>query len=471
MNVETRQRAGGRKKERSVNTRALVLTMLLESESGQEYGNVILRNTLMKYDYLSAQEKAFIKRLFEGCVEYRIQLDYLLNAYSKTKTAKMKPAILSILRMGVYQILYMDAVPDAAACNEAVALAQQWGFHGLKGFVNGVLRTIVRKKDELPEPDEKKEPTAALSVRYAMPEWLVCFFCEKYGILNTQKMLAAMLSEQPVTIRMDERLSKAERARVLEQMRAQGIDVKQHPYLDYAYLLSGVDGIARVPGFESGAFYVQDVSSMLVSEAAGICEGMRILDVCAAPGGKSLHAAVKLHGTGMVESRDLTENKVSIIEENRLRCRCDNVTVRQQDASLLRQEDVGQYDIVYADVPCSGLGIMGKKCDIRHHVSPKQMRELVLLQQKILNTACACVKEGGILMYSTCTINPAENEEQLSCIASLGFVPESLDMYLPKELWGETTKQGYLQLLPGIHETDGFFLARYRKCKRETSSR
>ena len=165
----------------------------------------------------------------------------------------------------------------------------------------------------------------------------------------------------------------------------------------------------------------------------------------------------------MVESRDLSENKVSIIEENRLRCHCDNVTVRQQDALVLRQEDVGQYDIVYADVPCSGLGIMGKKCDIRHRVSFGQMEELAALQRKILDGACACVKEGGVLMYSTCTINPAENEEQLSYIVSLGFVPESLEPYLPEALWGETTKQGYLQLLPGIHETDGFFLARYRK--------
>ncbi|MCM1539072.1 MAG: 16S rRNA (cytosine(967)-C(5))-methyltransferase RsmB [bacterium] len=454
---------GTRKAQSAVNVRALVLTMLLELESGQEYSNVILRGTLLKYDYLSAQEKAFIKRLFEGCVEYRILLDHVLNAYSKTKTDQMKPVILEILRMGVYQLLYMDAVPDAAAINEAVRLAEKRGFHGLKGFVNGVLRTVARNRNALPMPDETGEPMAALSVKYAMPEWLVCFFCEKYGISATQKMLVAMLSEKPVSIRMDERLSTEERARVLERMRARGIGVTRHPYLDYAYLLSGADGVRNVPGFAEGAFYVQDVSSMLVSEAAGIREGMRILDVCAAPGGKSLHAAVKLHGTGMVESRDLTEYKTAIIEENRMRCHCDNLTVRQQDAVVLREEDVGQYDIVYADVPCSGLGIMGKKCDIRHRITPKQMEELAALQRKILDTACACVREDGVLIYSTCTINPAENEEQLPYLIAHGFAAESLDPYLPEALWGETTKQGYLQLLPGIHETDGFFLARLRK--------
>lgn len=448
----------------TVNARALVLDMLLQSESGQEYCNVIVRDTLAKYDYLPVQEKAFIKRLFEGCVEYRIQLDYQLNAFSRTKTARMKPVILQILRMGVYQILYMDSVPDAAACNEAVALAGRRGFRGLQGFVNGVLRNIARNRDALPLlPEEGANPMQALSVRYAMPEWLVCLFCEKYGMQTTQKMLAAMLRARPLTIRMDERLSMKERESILEQIRKKGIAVQKHPYLDYAYDLSGADGVINLPGFEDGAFYVQDVSSMLVTEAAGIREGMRILDVCAAPGGKSLHAAVRLHGTGMVESRDLTENKIAIIEENRMRCHCDNMVVRRQDARILTQEDVGQFDVVYADVPCSGLGIMGKKCDIRHRISAEQIEELVVLQREILDRACSYVKEGGVLVYSTCTIDPAENEEQLPDIVSRGFAAESLDPYLPGILRSRTTEQGYLQLLPGIHETDGFFLARFRK--------
>lgn len=198
----------------TVNARALVLDMLLQSESGREYCNVIVRDTLAKYNYLPVYEKAFIKRLFEGCVEYRIQLDYQINVFSKTKTARMKPVILQILRMGVYQILYMDSVPDSAACNEAVALAGRRGFRGLQGFVNGVLRTIARNREMLPVlPEEGTKPMQALSVRYAMPEWLVCLFCENYGIQTTQKILAAMLGAGPLTIRMDERLSKKTRKR------------------------------------------------------------------------------------------------------------------------------------------------------------------------------------------------------------------------------------------------------------------
>ena len=435
----------------NVNLRLLVMEMLLTENA---YSHVIVRDVLNKYNYLTQQEKSFIKRLYEGTLERQIELDYVIYEFSKVKTRKMKKVIRVIMRMGVYQILYMDAVPDSAACNEAVALAGLRGFGGLKGFVNGVLRNIARNKSALPMPDMKREPVTALSVRYAMPEWLVCMFCEIYGIGTTQKMLAAML---------DERLGLDEQEQILGQMRQKGIRVEQHPYLTYAYRLFDVDGIANAPGFEDGAYYVQDVSSMLVSEAAGIRKGMHILDLCAAPGGKSLHAAEKLCGTGLVESRDLTEYKVAMIEENRMRCHCDNLIVKQQDACVLCEEDIGQFDVVYADVPCSGLGIMGKKCDIRHRIQPDQIEELVVLQRKIIEQACRYVKDGGVLIYSTCTINPSENERQLSYITSCGLVLESLDPYLPDELCGGTARQGYLQLLPGIHETDGFFLARFRK--------
>ncbi len=445
-----------------INGRALVLDMLLFMEKEQEFSNVVLRDTLNKYDYLSGREKAFIKRLFEGCVEYRIQLDYILDAYSNTKTAQMKPVIRAILEMGVYQLLYMDSVPDAAACSEAVKLAGKKGFAGLKGFVNGLLRRVAREKASLPVPDGQKEPVAACAVRYAMPQWLTEFFYDRYGAETTHTMFAAMMEEKPVTVRMDERMDAAEREKVIGAIRAAGITIRRHPYLTYAYELKGTEGIRHVPGFEEGRFYVQDVSSMLVSEIAGIREGMRILDVCAAPGGKSLHAAVKLNGTGHVCARDLTEYKTMMIEENRLRCRIDNMTVERQDALILVREDLEQYDIVYADLPCSGLGLLGKKCDIRHRMNPAQMEELVSLQRAILDVVTGYVKRGGVLIYSTCTINPKENEEQVSYLVSKGFEIEPLDPYLPKELKGSAEK-GYLQLLPGIHRTDGFFMARLRR--------
>lgn len=453
--------AAGRQK--GVNGRALVLDMLLLMERDQVYANVLLRETLDKYDYLSGQEKAFIKRLFEGCVEYRIRLDYILNAFSKIKTTRMKPAILEILRMGVYQLLYLDAVPDAAVCNEAVKLAGKKGFTGLKGFVNGVLRSVARAKDTLPMPDETAQPVAACSVRYSVPEWLVCFFYDRYGIETTHRMFEAMMTSSPVTIRMDERLDAEEHRKAVEAIRASGVGIRSHPYLEYAYELTGAQGIQRVPGFEEGRFYVQDVSSMLVSEIAGIRENMQILDVCAAPGGKSLHAAARMRGTGFVRARDLTDYKISLIEENRRRMHCDNMTAERQDALLPVAEDRERYDLVYADLPCSGLGLIGKKCDIRHRMNLAQMEELATLQRAILDVVTEYVKPGGVLIYSTCTINPEENEKQVAYIISKGFETEAIDGYLPQELKGESAKKGYIQLLPGIHRTDGFFMARLRR--------
>lgn len=447
----------------TLNIRGLVLELLLMMEQEQQYANKLIKATLDKYDYLSAQDKAFLKRLFEGCVEYRIQLDYVIDCFSKTKTGKMKPVIREALRMGVYQILYMDSVPDSAACNESVKLVVKRGFAGLKGFVNGVLRTISREKEQIPWPDERKEPVRALSVRYSMPEWIVEHFLADYSADVTEQILAAFMQELPVTVRMDEQLSKAEQDKWISRVRESGVRLEKHPYLEYAYRLYEVSGLHRLPGFTEGIFQVQDVSSMLVSEIAGIKEGMTILDVCAAPGGKSLHAACKLRGTGLVSARDLTEYKTELIAENVNRSGYENVEILVQDARELRAEDVESADVVYVDAPCSGLGIMGKKCDIRYHMSREQMQEIVKLQREILDTATKYVKKGGILIYSTCTIHKEENEAQVEYLKSLGFVTENLDAYLPECLRSAATANGYLQLLPGIHETDGFFMARLRK--------
>lgn len=477
--------AGGEKNKNragTVNLRAVVLEMLLMMEQETQYANRLLKATLDKYDYLDAQDKAFMKRLFEGCTERRLQLDYVINCYSKTKTDKMKPVILEVLRMGTYQILYMDAVPDSAACDESVKLVVKRGFSGLRGFVNGVLRTIAREKDGIKWPDEEAAPVHAMSVRYSMPEWIVSMFIKEHGEDSTKQMLAAFLQELPVTVRMDENLPKEQEKQILQKISEAGIRIEQHPYLPYAYRIKNVSGLHRLPGFYEGVFQVQDVSSMLVSEIAGIRPGMTVIDVCAAPGGKSLHAACKLNGTGLVSARDLTPEKTELIRQNAARSGYHNIEILEQDARQLRTEDVERADIVYVDAPCSGLGIMGKKCDIRYHMSASQMQEIVLLQREILKTAVRYVRPGGTLIYSTCTIHRAENEEQVHFIESLGFEQEDLWKYLPEktaelirkasEMTGkqdpgnekaEKDNCGCLQLLPGMHETDGFFMARLRK--------
>ena len=448
-----------------MNLRQLVMDMLLavtvsHEDRPAEYSHVIIRDVLNKYNYLSGQEKAFMKRLFEGTLERMIELDYCIDQYSKVKVQKMKPVIRTIMRMSVYQILYMDAVPDSAACNEAAKLAGKKGFSTLKGFVNGVLRTIVRNKEQIPYPDKEKNFEQYLSVTYSMPMWIVTMWIEQLGKDKTEQLLKGLLAEHPVTLRFREESVDA----VKEALISQGGTLEKHPYLSYAYRIAKTDDISRLPGYEDGAFVIQDVSSMLAVEALGISEDMKILDICAAPGGKSMLAADKLKGTGEVEARDISEYKVDLMQENFGRCKLQNVRAVCKDATVLDQNWVEQADIVIADVPCSGLGVIGKKRDIKYKMNPDTIKDIIALQEQILEKAVSYVKPNGLLLFSTCTINQQENEAHVKLLQEkYNMTPVSLDDRLPEILYSETTKQGYLQLLPGVHDTDGFFISVFRK--------
>lgn len=446
-----------------INTREIVLEILLELRKTDGYVNLLLADVLEKYDYLSPKEKAFIKRVTEGTIERKIQIDYILNQVSNTPTGKMKPLIHELLRMSAYQILFMDTVPDAAVCNEAVSLAKKRKFGSLRGYVNGVLRNLSRKKQEIIYPDKEKEPVFYLSVMYSMPEWLVRHFMRLYDEKTTEKILGAFLEREPVTLRLEEELTQAERKRLFDAWQESGAAVREHPYLPYAVQIEKTDGIRRLSGYEEGFFMVQDVSSMLVIEAADLKEGQTVIDVCAAPGGKSLHAASKVGKTGKVLSFDLTEKKLARMEENRIRMRKDNMETAVADARIRNDKLLRSADVVLADVPCSGLGVIGKKPDIKYHVSEESLAEIILLQKEILQNAAAYVKVGGIFMYSTCTINPQENEKMAEWLCdTFSFALESMDEILPEEL-KHAGEKGMIQLLPGIHKTDGFFFAKLRK--------
>jgi len=363
--------------------------------------------------------------------------------------------------MSVYQLKYMDSVPDSAVCNEAVKLAQKKGFRQLKGFVNGVLRNIARNLGEVKLPSEK-EPVRYLSVRYSMPEWMVKEWLTSYGREQTETMLAAFYEKEPLTIRVNKnRISPAELKKRLE---ARNIHVQPAPYIDGALQMDGFDYLDGLDEFREGLFQVQDVSSMLAVEIAGVKAGEHCIDVCAAPGGKSLYLAEKAGETGGVDARDLTDYKAEMIRDNAERLGVTNVTVSVKDACVYDEASKEKADVLLADLPCSGLGVLSKKTDIKYRMSKEQQQELQELQRKILSTAEAYVKPGGTLVYSTCTINRGENEENVRWFLShFPYEAVSLDDCLPEELRSETTKQGYLQLLPGVHRCDGFFIAKFRK--------
>lgn len=431
-----------------VNIRELALGVLLEVTKEGSYSHLVLRAVLEKYQYLEKQERAFLTRVSEGTIQRMIELDYIIDQFSRVKVKKMKPVIRNILRMSVYQMFYMDSVPDPAACNEAVKLARKKGFSSLSGFVNGVLRNISRNKETIIYPDEKKNPVFALSVRYSMPEWIVKEWIGAYGVEQTKFVLAAFLEEEPITIRTN--LLKTTPEQLKERLIAEGVTVEplddtKYKGLSYAYAISGFDHLRALPSFQEGLFYVQDVSSMMVTELAEIKEGAYVIDVCAAPGGKSIHLAEKMNGTGMVEARDLTDYKVSLIEENIARHQLSNVKAVCMDATVFQKGSVECADVLIADLPCSGLGILRKKTDIKYRMSKEQQQELIALQRKILDTVCTYVKHGGTLIYSTCTINRGENEENVAW-----FVDKHPEFELKEEK----------QLFPGEGPGDGFFLSK-----------
>lgn len=427
-------------------TRELILGILLEVTRDGAYSHVALRNVLTKYQYLDKRERAFITRVTEGTLERMIEIDYILNQFSKVKVDKMKPVIRCILQSSVYQLKYMDAVPNSAVCNEAVKLASKKGFHNLKSYVNGVLRNISRNLDQVVYPD-RSDFVQYLSVRYSMPAWILKQWLSVHDEETVETMLEDFLTEKPTTVRCN--LNQCTVAELTESLRKEGVEVQTHPRLSYALTISGYDYLANLESYRKGMFYIQDISSMLVAETADLKAGDYVIDVCAAPGGKALHMAEKLGGTGHVEARDLTEYKVNLIQENILRTGVTNVSAVKQDATEADVASLEKADIVIADLPCSGLGVLGKKTDLKYKMTEAMQRELVSLQRSILSNVQSFVKPGGTLVYSTCTIHKGENEENVAWF---------LEQFPTFQLEGEAR-----QLLPGVDASDGFFIAKFKR--------
>jgi len=429
-----------------VSVRELVLDILLEVNERDQYSHLVIRDVLNKYQYLEKQERAFLTRIAEGTIEHMLEMDFIINSFSKVKVNKMKPLIRNLLRMSVYQLKYMDSIPDAAVCNEAVKLARKRGFGQLRGFVNGVLRNIARELAHLQYPDEKLEPVRFLEVTYSVPAWMAEQWMKDFGYEQTKGICASFLQERPITIRTN--LTKTTPEELKGKLEKEGVTVKAIEKLPYAFEISGYDYLQALESFEQGLFYVQDISSMMVAEIAVPEKGSYIIDVCAAPGGKSSHLAEKMSGMGMVEARDLTEYKVSLIEENIERHGLENMRAVQMDATVFDAESEEKADVLICDLPCSGLGVMGKKTDIRYKMTAEKQQDLVQLQRQILDTVHTYVKKGGTLVYSTCTIHKEENQ---------GNVEWFIAKYPEFEVLSSE------QMFPGGEYHDGFFIAKLRR--------
>ncbi len=452
------------------NVRALALQVILQTLEEGKYCDHVVHQVLAENPDLTRQDRAFLTRLSEGTVERCLELDYWIGQYSTIPVHKMKPVIRCILRMSVYQFRYMDQVPDRAACDEAVRLVARRRMQGLRGFVNGVLRNMERHLDEMDGPD-RSDFVSYASIRYSMPTWMIEYFLQEYKQDRVEEILQSYLDRNhavcvrcnlflgsPKTESQENRIEQ-----IRNSLQGQNVSLQEGVLFRDAFYMDGYDRLEQLEAFQWGMIQVQAESSMVVGKVSGIKPGQTVMDVCAAPGGKTIHAADLLQGQGRLLSCDISSKKVGLIRENLERTGAERVESYVQDARVLRTEWIGIADTVIADLPCSGLGVLGNKCDIKYHTAWEDIPALAKLQREILQVVSQYVKPGGVLLYSTCTIGAEENRNNAEWIREhLPFQLESMEADLPEQLRGRSGEEGYLQILPTDH-TDGFFVAKFRR--------
>jgi 16S rRNA (cytosine967-C5)-methyltransferase len=439
----------------SGNARETALRVLLAVRTDSAWADASLKAQLAR-NRLTGPDAALATRLVYGVLQNRMLLDYWIAAFCSQKPNHLQVPLLDILRLGVYQIVFLDKIPDSAAVNESVILTKQFGRAQASGLVNAVLRKIVSNRKALPRVPEGDE-LGELSLTYSHPKWLVKRLLAILGRSETEAFLRADNAAVPTTVQVNPLKTTAEA--LTEELTASGISVTPHPWVPGCLMLSGTGNLAALPAFRDGRFLVQDAAARLVTDAAQPRPGDRVIDVCAAPGGKSFAAAICMEDRGEILSCDLHANKLRRIQEGAERLGLTCIRTAAADGSQIHPEWAGSADLVLVDAPCSGLGIIRKKPEIRYK-KPDALFALPVIQTAILENAAAYVKPGGTLVYSTCTVLPEENEQITD--AFLGeFSDFSRDSFLLPEPVGRV--DGQITLWPQTHDTDGFYICRMKR--------
>lgn len=446
-----------------INPREVAAEALLEIMKEEAYNNIVLKRILRRNGAMSTQDKAFVTEIVNGTLRNIIYIDYIINKISNVKTEKMKPWVASVLRTGVYQLKFMDKTPNSAVCNESVKLVKEKGFGSLSGFVNGVLRNVIRKEKEIALPKEIERPDEYLSVLYSYPLWILRMWLSVYSYEFVKELCIKNNTSPDVTIVCNS--LKISKQALKENMEKNGVVVKDGFYYKNALHISRTSDITSLDLFKLGLFHVQDESSMLAVQVLDPKPGEKILDLCAAPGGKSILAAEIMKNKGEIIARDIYEHKLSLMEETAQRLDITIIKTQQKDATILDEESKNYFDRVLVDAPCSGLGLIRKKPDIKLRKSRMEIDVLCQIQKKILHSAAEYVKIGGIVVYSTCTICKKENEKNVEWFLEQheNFKLEDSSTYLPSVKRGTEKETGGIQLFPHIHNTDGFFIARFKR--------
>ncbi len=448
---------------KKITEREIAVGILSEILDKKGYNNIVLRRTLEKNADLTRSQRAFITMTINGVIRNLIYIDYVLNSFSKTPTGKMDTFILNDLRSAVFQLLFLSGAPDFAVCNEAVNMTKTNGYARLSGFVNGILRSILRNKDNIALPDKEKNPVEYLSVKYSYPEWMIDNFTGLFGITETVKMLEANML--PPSISVCANTLKTTPALLKAELEGEGVVVGETRILKQITTVTGTSDMTGLGTFKNGLFHVIDESSALAVKALDPTPGSVVLDLCSAPGGKAVLMSQLMQNTGKITACDIHGHKAELIKQTAERLGCDNIETVISDATVINEKYIGAADFVLVDAPCSGLGLVGKKPDIKYTKAKGDIAALAKLQREILETAANYVKPGGVLLYSTCTLTAEENRGNAEWfLEKFGFEKCELDEFAAEhELPEQAVAGGFITILPHYFGTDGFFISKFKK--------
>lgn len=446
--------------ERTDAVREEALKILIKIFDDKSYSNILIKNLGQNF---SSLDRAFITEMVYGTVKWKLRIDNVINSFSKIKTDKIQIPILNILRLGIYQMDFMSKVPQSAAVNESVKMAKKYGNPGAAKFVNAVLRNYSRSKDSIAYPDREKNIVRYMSVYYSFPEWIVEKLIAEFGAEFTEGFLKSSNEVPLLTVRVNK--LKTDKNRIRASLAEKGIEVKDGLFMDDALVLKGVPGVENLDEYKQGYITVQDESSMLAAAVLSPKSGEFIMDVCSAPGTKTTYMAEIMNNHGKILAGDINDSKLKLVRENAERLGTDIIDTLQSDAASVMEDHRNMADRVLIDAPCSGLGIMRKKPDIRWNRSIRDIRQIKDLQESILNASSSYVKIGGVLVYSTCTVLKEENNEVVYDFIkrNRNFVLEDITDFVPEKLRKPSCKEGYIGIYPNEDGIDGFFIARMRR--------
>lgn len=436
-----------------MNAREIAYKVLLDIEKNKNYSNMAI-NKHFKDVKLSNQDRGLATEIIYGVIENKYYIDYMIDKLSKVKTNKMEIYVKTLLRMGIYQIMFLNSISDYAAVNETVNLAKKKNSK-VSGFINGILRNVIRQKETIGQI-KVKDDIDYLAIKYSYDKWMIRNWMIHFGREFTEELLEANSQRSSIYLRTN--TLKITRDELIEKLEKENIKASKVNVVEEAIKVENLKDIENNSLYKEGLFTVQDISSMLVGKVMNPKENSLVLDVCSAPGGKTTHMATLMNNTGQVVSRDIYEHKLKLIKASCKRLSLTNVDVQEYDGLSLDKESVGKFDYVLADVPCSGLGIIRRKPEIKYK-EKEEFRDLPPIQKKILENASKYVKKGGTLIYSTCTIQDSENIDIIN-----EFLQKNKNFELAPinevKVDLENQEKGYMKIYPNVHEMDGFFISK-----------